>query len=113
MSTFGSFISGTTQTTKLIVLAGMMQLLDVLSFLLAYNRYGLGDNELLPIPGYLYAHYGLGGILFVKVALASMAIVAMILLLRNTGENLARVGAYTVLAFGLAGFVINMSAFLL
>lgn len=112
-TTFGSSISGISQTTKLIILAAMVQVLDVLSFVLAYSRHGISDNELLPIPEYLYNQGGLAAILIVKVAMVVLSIAAMLILYHYKGDkdhNLAKVGAYSVLYVGLLGFLVNMWA---
>ena len=112
MTTFGSFISDTTQTTKLIILAGMVQVLDLLSFLLAYGRFGI-HGELLPIPAYLYEQGGLPAVIVVKVGMVILAVAAMLILQRQGHDGLTRIGAYSVIYMGLLGTLVNLWTFLL
>lgn len=110
MNTFGLYISNISQASKFILLAMMAQVLDGLSFILAYSKYGIHNNELLPIPEFFYAHGGLLTVLLVK---AAGIIVSSLLLLYIARHNKTWVlaGAISVAYIGLLGVFINLWAY--
>lgn len=93
----------------MILLAALVQVLDALTFLLAYDRYGLAGQELTPIPFYLYTVGGIPLVLLVKAG----GVVAMSLLLvwiARINKTWALAGSWGVLSAGLAGMLVNTAA---
>lgn len=83
--------------------------LDAGSFLLAYNKYGISNNELFPFPEAMYRLGGVEGILAMK-ALGVVAIVFLLIHWKTKNEpwpTVARYSTYTTLLAGLAGLVVN------
>lgn len=106
---FGSYIASISLTSKVILLAVMTQALDALSFIMAYNRYGLSGNELLPIPEVLYTNGGLATVLLVKVA-GIIGMTLLLLYLARHEKLWALAGAYGVIFAGVLGAFINLWA---
>ncbi len=111
MTMFGSYISNINETTKLIVLAAFVQVLDVLTFLLAYQRFGI-TGELNPFAVWMYEQGGLTMIVGSKfVAVGIM--VALLGWVQRKSELGAVAGAWAMLLAGLAGMIVNTAALMI
>lgn len=107
-STFGSYISNISHTTKWIVLAALIQVLDSLTFLLAYGKYGF-NGEISP---FAYGMHQIGGLpLIMTVKLVGVLVaVGVLFWMKRREEEWAFRGAWYVALFGLAGMIINTLA---
>ena len=111
MNTFGSYISNISQTSKLIWLAAAVQALDVLTFLLAYGRYGI-NGELNPFAVWMYELGGLPMIVLSKIVAVGI-MVGLLFWIKDKSEIGAVAGAWSVLLAGLLGMVINTAAIMM
>lgn len=95
----------------LLTAAILLQILDVLSFLLAYQRYGI-TGELNPIAVYLYSLGGLPMALAPKAAGVVVVTLALIWL-HKRNESAAFMGALAMALAGIIGFLLNSVSFIL
>jgi hypothetical protein len=89
----------------LLALALLVQVLDGITFLLAYERFGI-TGELNPVARYMYDLGGIEAVMLPKIV--GVTLVALgILWLEDKNEYLAKTGALALLFVGALGWTLN------
>lgn len=89
----------------LLVLAIFVQVLDALTFLLAYERFGI-TGELNPFARWMYEMGGLAGVMAPKIIAVTMVSLIIVAIEPNHKEA-AKMGALALLIVGLLGWGLN------